>query len=235
MQVIILVGGMATRLKDITHDEVAKCMVPINGIPFMDYQLLWINSYDVNKVIFAVGGPHTKQIIDHINYLKPLYKSQGIELCYSIEDTPLGTGGALKKAWELTDLEEQVVMMNGDVYQDFDLDEFNNNCEVDEFTLSLVKVNDISRYGAVTLYDDCSIKSWSEKGGTGEGLISRGVYIINSTTHENPFKDYPDKFSFENDYMPNEYHKCVGLVTEGDFIDIGTPETYQQFCEYLSE
>ena len=115
MQVIILCGGLGTRLREVVKD-VPKPMAPINGKPFMQLQVDRLIDFGVNKIIFAVG--YKKEIIK--DFFGDEYR--GVQLVYSEEDTPLKTGGAMKKALRYVD-EEDVVVMNGDIWLNIDLND----------------------------------------------------------------------------------------------------------------
>ena len=107
MKVVILAGGLGTRLKD-TVPDLPKPMAPIKGRPFLEYQMdFWMNQ-GINRFILSVGYL-SDIIINHFSY-----KYRGAILEYSIESNPLGTGGALIQA--LKNLSEPVLVINGDTF-----------------------------------------------------------------------------------------------------------------------
>ncbi|NDA64000.1 MAG: hypothetical protein EBX50_18525 [Chitinophagia bacterium] len=85
---IILAGGKGTRLRSLVKD-VPKPMAVINSKPFLEHQIDYLISQGIDKIILSVGYKH--EII--INYFGDNYRSASIY--YSIEESPLGTGGAL--------------------------------------------------------------------------------------------------------------------------------------------
>jgi D-glycero-alpha-D-manno-heptose 1-phosphate guanylyltransferase len=95
-------------------------------------------------------------------------------------------------------------------------------------TLSLKPMENFDRYGVVEIDEDLSIKSFKEKQFYAEGLINGGVYAL----HKNKFleEDFPEKFSFEKDYLETYYAKkrMFGIVQDEYFIDIGIPEDYER-------
>lgn len=108
MEVIILSGGLGTRLNGVIKN-IPKVMAPINDKPFLEYVLNDLNEQKVNKVILATG--YKKEYIK--DYFGNKYKNIIIE--YSEEEQPLGTGGAILKA--LTKVtNNNVIIMNGDIY-----------------------------------------------------------------------------------------------------------------------
>ncbi len=107
-EAIVLAGGLGTRLQTVLPG-IPKCMAPVNGKPFLTYVLDYLVSQGINKVILSVG--YRKDQI--INYFGEKYLS--IIIKYAIETEPLGTGGAVKFAFEQC-LQDQVFVVNGDTY-----------------------------------------------------------------------------------------------------------------------
>lgn len=90
-EAIILAGGLGTRLKDVVK-ETPKSMALINNRPFLEYQLDYLQWQGIKRVILSVG--YKSDIIS--NHFKNKYRS--IDVDYSFEDEPLGTGGGVRKA-----------------------------------------------------------------------------------------------------------------------------------------
>jgi len=93
-EAIILAGGSGSRLKELI-DDIPKPMAPVNGRPFLEYQLDYLDRWALRKVILSVG--YRKEII--MEHFGNQYKS--LELVYSEEEEPLGTGGAILQALKL--------------------------------------------------------------------------------------------------------------------------------------
>lgn len=112
---IILCGGKATRLRPITQ-TIPKALVKVRGKPIIDHQLDWLKKQGVDTVILAVH--HKWRSLR--SYLST---RTDINLIYSVEDEPLGTGGALKKAWRVVEAsgEDGVFVINGDNISNVDL------------------------------------------------------------------------------------------------------------------
>ena len=107
MDVIILAGGLGTRLRSVIN-TLPKPMAPVADRPFLEYLLDYLISQKItNKFLVSVGYEHQK-IIDHFGY-----KYKEYELTYLIEDTPLGTGGAIRLALNKIET-EQALIVNGD-------------------------------------------------------------------------------------------------------------------------
>ncbi len=110
MEAIVLCGGKGTRLKSIVRD-IPKPMADIHGKPFLEYLLDYLSIYGFSTVVLAVS--YRYEIIQ--NHFGQSHKS--ISLIYSVEDKPLGTGGAIKQALSFTS-GEHVFVLNGDSYND---------------------------------------------------------------------------------------------------------------------
>ena len=220
MNVIVLAGGFGTRLKQIITD-IPKPMAPINGVPFLEYIFYNMSQYDVEKVILAVG--YKSEVI--INHFQNDYR--GIKIEYSTEDTPLGTGGAIKKAMYMLDC-DNAIALNGDTFIDINYDALweKHAAENNDITIGLKKMHDFDRYGAVKRDGD-KIIAFEEKQYRREGYINAGVYAINKRIF---FNLDTSKFSFESDILENNINSVVisSYVSNGYFIDIGIPEDFNK-------
>jgi D-glycero-alpha-D-manno-heptose 1-phosphate guanylyltransferase len=213
---------LGTRLRNVVSD-LPKCMAPVNGKPFLAYVVDHFQQEGINDFIFSVGYKY--KVIEE--YLKDQLSIINYQL--SIEEEPLGTGGAIKKACSLAK-NKNVFVTNGDTLfkantsalQIFHVQK-NADC-----TLALKPMKNFDRYGVIELNEDDSIKSFNEKKFYQEGLINGGLYMLNV---ENFLSElFPEKFSFETAYLEKYYHqhKMFGLIQDKYFIDIGIPEDYER-------
>ncbi|MBO7522674.1 MAG: NTP transferase domain-containing protein, partial [Bacteroidales bacterium] len=116
LEAIILAGGLGTRLRD-TVPDLPKPMAPINGEPFLEYQLSWLSKYDIKKIVLSTGF-----MADKISsYFGDEYN--GIPLEYSIETTPLGTGGAIAYSMQKT-AGKDILIINGDTWFPINIRDF---------------------------------------------------------------------------------------------------------------
>ena len=220
--IIILAGGLGTRLRSVVSD-LPKCMAPVNGKPFLSYVIKYFQQQGITNFIFSVGYKH--EAIEE--YLKK--QLSGISYELSIEEEPLGTGGAIKKACASTS-NKNVFVTNGDTLFKADisllqkLHEFKNA----DCTLALKPMKNFNRYGVIELSEDESIKSFNEKKYYESGLINGGLYMLNVEHFLRT--SLPEKFSFETAYLEKFYHqhKIFGLIQDEYFIDIGIPEDYEK-------
>ena len=219
-EAIILAGGLGTRLRTAVPD-LPKCMAPVNGKPFIAYVIDHLQKQGINKFILSLGYK-SEAIIEYINQQYSFLNIQ-----YSIEEEPLGTGGAIQLAC-LKATEKNVVITNGDTLFKINLDKLSTTHEQSnaDCTLCLKPMNNFDRYGVVELNQHNQIISFKEKQFYQSGLINGGVYALNVKSFLN--LSLPAKFSFEKDYLEKFYlsKKMIGIVQDEYFIDIGIPEDY---------
>jgi D-glycero-alpha-D-manno-heptose 1-phosphate guanylyltransferase len=225
---IILAGGLGTRLRSVVN-EVPKCMAPVNGKPFLFYLLKYLSNQDINKIILAVGYKH-EIIIDwcHQNIKTP-------EIIFSVENYPLGTGGAIKSALQYVN-GKSVFIINGDTFFPVSLRNLllfhqENNADL---TITLKPMEHFNRYGSVEIAGK-RIIVFKEKQYVEKGLINGGICCLQKRVLLN--NQFPEKFSFENDFMEKEIDKqyFAGYISDEYFIDIGVPEDYARAQTELKE
>jgi D-glycero-alpha-D-manno-heptose 1-phosphate guanylyltransferase len=222
-EAIILAGGLGTRLRSVVSD-VPKCMAPVNGIPFIHFIIMYLKKEGIERFIFSLGYK-SEIIIDYVNKTFP-----DLEAAFVIEDTPLGTGGAIKLACSKA-TSSDVFILNGDTLFNInlkDLSDFHRSKKAD-FTVALKEMKDFSRYGSVEIDKDGSIKAFLEKTFCAKGLINGGIYVLNVSSFLS--EPLPDAFSFEKDFLETNTGKkrFYGLDCEYYFIDIGIPKDYDRF------
>lgn len=220
MEAIILAGGFGTRLSHIVND-VPKPMAPVDGQPFLKYIMDDLIIKGITRVIMAVG--HKKESI--MKYFGNNYN--GCEIAYSVEDEPLLTGGAIKKALTICQ-DDYVFIINGDTFFDVNLknmadDHKKNRAHI---TIATKEMKEIERYGSV-LIENGRITKFIEKGIQHYGYINGGIYYLQ--------KDIillinEIKFSFETDILEAKTIelRVFSYISEGYFIDIGIPKDYER-------
>ena len=221
MKVIILAGGFGTRLRSCISN-IPKPMAEINGKPFLEYILDYLIKHKISDVILCVG--YKKNVI--INHFKNKYKN--LNIIYSSEDTPLGTGGAIRQAFNLLNDDcENVLVMNGDTFFNIDLEDFikiSKKLDYD-ILLSVKEIENNDRYGAVRINNN-KVTGFEEKKFYDKAYINCGVYIINKNIFNN-FNLSPT-FSFEQFLHDNVTNLKIKpyISNKSYFIDIGVPEDY---------
>ena len=226
MEVIILAGGLGTRLRSVVS-ELPKCMAPLAGKPFLWYLLEQLRGYDVERVILSVG--YLREAVQE--WVREHAAEYPFEFRFAVEEEPLGTGGGIRLAASMAEGDELVVM-NGDTFFDVRLDALTQarRSAGAPIALALKPMRDFDRYGTVELGADGIIRAFREKQYCAEGLINGGVYALDRSS--GIFDGLPQKFSFETAVLEPECSRgrLCGLVQDGFFIDIGIPEDYARAC-----
>lgn len=226
MEVIILAGGLGTRLRSEVK-KMPKCMAPVAGKPFLWYLLKDLAKYEeVDRVILSVG--YLREVI--FEWIDQVKEEFPFEFVYAIEEQPLGTGGGIKLALNQAKTHD-VVVLNGDTYFAVNLRELmaTHRLYPSTVTLALKPMQDFERYGRVIIDEiNKRIVEFKEKEFCKEGLINGGVYVINKL--EPIFDGLPEKFSFETAILEPQCKlgRLFGVAQNGYFIDIGIPEDYKR-------
>ncbi len=220
--VIILAGGLGTRLKSVVKD-VPKPMAPVAGRPFVDYILESLPLANVNSLIFSVGYKH--EVVQ--DYYNDTYK--GVKIIYSIENEPLGTGGGIKLAL-FKSTENHCLIVNGDTFFGIDYEQFwqNHNLFKHDITLALKSVESPDRYGTVLLEKNEIVKFSEKTVGLKNGLINGGIYWVKTNVVDKMPKS--EIFSFETEFLETQVNqlKIGGYIDDSMFIDIGIPVDYER-------
>jgi D-glycero-alpha-D-manno-heptose 1-phosphate guanylyltransferase len=216
-EAIVFAGGLGTRLKSEVSDR-PKILADVNGRAFIEYILDQLIELKITRVIFALGFK-SEQVIE---YFKNGYK--GLDIDFSIEDEPLGTGGALVLASKNAK-QERFLVLNGDSYCSFNQ---NSLCIDEDFVLFALELEDCSRYGSLEISDGY-LTSFKEKTAKQKGFINAGIYIVSKDLLKNVPKNR--KISLEKEIIPEILKTTkikVETISANNFIDIGTPEDYKK-------
>ena len=227
--VIILCGGLGTRVREVVADR-PKAMALINDRPFLEYQIAWLKSKGVSEIILAVGFK-SDQIEDYFGD----GKNCGINIKYSFEDSPLGTGSNFErdetyKIWHC-------LVMNGDSFLDVDIDSLENFYFLQKAHLCMTChiVDKADRFGVVEFDHHNRLLGFSEKQILDSSAwINSGIYMLNRSIFDgfNP----NDQFSFETDVLSKILRQnCyVFKCWDKSFIDIGTPESFKAAHDFFT-
>ena len=203
MKAVILAGGRGKRLRPVT-DYIPKPLVPINNIPILEWQIKHIKRFEIINEIIVCSG-YMSSMIE--NYLSA--KDHGIKIRMSVEDSPLGTGGAIKKTRGLMDdADESFVVLNGDIITDIDIGVLASK----KNSIASVKLR--TNFGIVDVADDDStITGFKEKGAIPGLWMNAGVYHLEIKTLD----DLPDCGDIEKTVFPTYANK--GLLYTVKFAD----------------
>ncbi len=215
---VVLAGGLGTRLASVSAG-LPKPMIEVAGRPFVEYVLDTLIDAGVTRIVLAVS--YRWEILQC--HFGDNYRGSSIE--YSVEDQPLGTGGAIRKCLMEQEI-AQALIVNGDTLFLIDLPGLvsrhaQSNAAV---TMALRRVEDTSRYGVVACDASGSVTAFHSRGDGRSGLINGGTYVVDGPTLV--AFDLPARFSFERDYLERYISQLrpLGVEARAYFIDIGIPE-----------
>jgi D-glycero-alpha-D-manno-heptose 1-phosphate guanylyltransferase len=218
----ILVGGLGTRLRSVVKD-IPKPLADVGGKPFLWYLIKKLLQEDVKRIVLAAG--YRADLVER--FVSEFFANENIEVV--VESEPLGTGGALRFSMEFVN-KDYFFLLNGDSFLDVDLREFEaDSFSIGEFEIStaLCKVENTERFGIVEIDEYFRVTRFSEKGlDRDKNYINGGVYILKKYVLEDYLRNFPDKFSFENDVLQKLDLQIIGIPYKVDFIDIGSPEDF---------
>jgi mannose-1-phosphate guanylyltransferase len=202
-------------------------MIPVLNTPFLEHVIRYLSSHQVRDIILAQG--HLAQPIE--GYLGD--GSQfGVRLYYSIEDAPLGTGGAIKNAERY--LDETFLVLNGDIFTDLDISamiDFHRERKA-KITISLAPVDDPTSYGLIETDTQGRVTRFLEKPSPNEittNMINAGTYVLEPEVLS--YIPPQANFSIEHELfvtLPNQKIPAWVYNYFTYWIDMGTPEKYLQ-------
>lgn len=220
LEAVVLAGGLGTRLRGVVAD-LPKAMAQVAGRPFLEILLDQCARKGFGRIVLSVG------------YLAQTIRAHfgdayaGMQIDYAVEDSPLGTGGAVRLALTRC-ASDHAFVFNGDTYLDLEFDAVEAHWQRHHRPIIVCRsVADTARYGRVQLDDSRSrLIGFSEKGLAGPGLINAGCYVLG----KNQLDGFApgSVFSLETDFLARStqsVHFDV-FVTAGHFIDIGIPDDY---------
>jgi mannose-1-phosphate guanylyltransferase len=222
VQALVLAGGEGTRLRPLTL-TLPKPVIPLAGRPFLSFMLDWLHRHGVDDVLLSCGyrSHDVERVLGS--------EHRGMRLRYVVEDEPLGTAGPLRLAADEGVLEERVLVLNGDTLTDIDLtgEIAQHEATGAVATLALVPVDDTSSYGVVPTLDDGQVEAFLEKqpGPAPTNRINAGAYVLERSVVERV--PAGRAVSIEREVFPELVgNGLYGYLSDGYWIDIGTPERY---------
>jgi mannose-1-phosphate guanylyltransferase len=227
LQAIVLVGGEGTRLRPLT-ERVPKPALTLVDRPFLAYMIEWLAGHGVTEVVLACGFlPDVLQAA-----LADEEERAGAKIRYVAEPEPLGTAGAIRFAADALgdDLDERFLALNGDVLTDLDLSALLRAHEERSAraTIALHPVDDSAAFGLVHSGPEGEVLEFLEKTGEAEpGEINAGMYVLQRSVLD--LIPPGENVSIEREVFPRLVGDGLhGLLLEGYWVDIGTPERYRQ-------
>ena len=226
LEAILLVGGQGTRLRPLTLSA-PKPMLPVAGVPCTTHQIARAREAGVGHVVLG-----TSYQADVFRSAYGDGDSLGVQLTYAHEETPLGTGGALRNVAEhlQSGPDDPVLVFNGDVLSGFDIDalvEHWRSADAD-VALYLTRVEDPRPFGLVPTDDEHRVLAFLEKPATPEEIvtdqINAGCYVFRRRLLDAIPEGRP--VSVERETFPGllaDGAHVIGHVDTSYWLDLGTP------------
>jgi len=224
MKAVILVGGEGTRLRPLTCNT-PKAIVPILNRPFLEHLIHYLKKHGIMEVILAMG-----YLPDPIQECLGDGSRLGAQVRYVMEDSPLGTAGAVKNAESY--LDEPFIVFNGDILTEIDLTAMIKRHQETrpKVSIALTPVDNPTIYGVVETNARGMVRRFVEKPGWDEvttNMINAGIYILEPEI----LAQIPasTRSMFEHDIFPlllDNGEPILGYPSDAYWIDIGTPEKY---------
>jgi NDP-sugar pyrophosphorylase family protein len=228
---VILCGGAGLRLASVIGPDTPKPMAGIAGRPFLELLLRQLQRHGFRRVILAVG--YQKEVISSAFGERAV----GLDLIYSAESSPLGTGGALRKAANLVETSAALII-NGDSYTPVDLHQFvAGHCEAQhDGSMVLVPAGERSDCGSVQVDPSGKLVGFQEKPPSGcAHYANGGIYLLSRRILRSIPPDIP--ISLEREILPlwlDEGHHINAFFCPDTCVDIGTPERYRAAQDILA-
>jgi NDP-sugar pyrophosphorylase family protein len=189
MQAVVLAGGFGKRLAPLTS-EVPKPLLPVGGKPILVRQIEWLRGFGIRDVVLAVGYLRHK-IFEALGDGRRF----GVRIFYSVEEEPLGTGGAIKNA-EPFITDDVFVVLNGDVLTNLSLDKLVEALGNADGAIALVPLR--SPYGIVEFDAGGYVTHFREKPLLEGFYINAGVYALRRKI----LSELPDRGNIEETLFP---------------------------------
>lgn len=225
MEAIVLAGGFGTRLRAVVPN-LPKPMAPIGGRPFLEILLGSLARKGFRRAILSLGFM-AETVSSHFGE-----RFVGMELAYVVEDSPLGTGGAIRLAMTRCS-GDHVFVFNGDTFVDLEVESVEDLWQTKHHAIIVGRqVPDTARYGRLRVSDG-RVRGFSEKGVAGPGQINAGCYVFG--TRQLDAWPLNEPFSLESEFLAKlvATEQVDFFETSGLFIDIGIPEDFLRAQELL--
>jgi mannose-1-phosphate guanylyltransferase/phosphomannomutase len=226
VKAVVMAGGEGTRLRPLTSNQ-PKPMVPIVGKPCMEHILELLREHGMTEVIVTVAF-----LPQAIRSYFGAGDTLGMQIEYSVEESPLGTAGSVRLA--ARQLEDTFLVISGDALCDLDLSElvaFHKERGA-AVTIGLKSVDNPLEFGIVVTDEEGRVERFLEKPSWGQvfsDTINTGIYVLEPEVLKHVPSDRPYDFSKELfPYLLEMGRPLYGYVMDGYWQDIGNLDQYRQ-------
>ena len=226
MNLLVLAGGMGTRLKPVLPNT-PKALAPVNSKCFIFYQIENWLLQGVKSIIFLLYNQ--SEII--IDYLEKIIQTEfkTCNITWIVEPRKLDTGGSVAHAVKVLNLKENFLLTNADTWLGTGV---NKIISCRSPVMAIIKKENAKRYGNVIVDKQFVVRGFKEKETNKNSFwINAGLYLL----HPNLFKGWDGSpFSLEKVFFVSliESHQLKALPLDTEFIDIGIPKDYLKFCKW---
>src|ERR1700694_2124659 len=227
MRAVLMAGGEGSRLRPLTSRR-PKPLAPVAGKPIMELILELLRRHGFTDVVATLH-----YLADEIEAYFGDGSALGVKMHYVVEDTPLGTAGAVKLAHEHL-AGEPFLIISGDALTDLDLTALvrHHRERGNDVTIALQRVTNPLEFGVVVTDENERIVRFLEKPSWGEvfsDTINTGIYVLEPSILDRMQRG--KVYDFSKDLFPDmlrEGAKLGGYVIDAYWTDIGNLEQYQQ-------
>ena len=227
MKAVVMAGGEGTRLRPLTSSR-PKPLVPILNKPCMQHTIELLKRYGITDIVVTLY-----YLADEIEGYFGDGSELGVNLIYTVEDTPLGTAGSVKKAEEYLK-DDTFIIVSGDALTDLDVEKalaFHKE-KGSVATLVLQHVDNPLEFGVVITDDNGRIRRFLEKPSWGEvfsDTVNTGMYILEPSIFE--YMQHDKNYDWSQDIFPQilaEEKPMFGYVLGEYWTDVGSLQQYRQ-------
>ncbi|HEY4439491.1 MAG TPA: sugar phosphate nucleotidyltransferase, partial [Candidatus Elarobacter sp.] len=222
-----MAGGEGSRLRPLTSRR-PKPLAPVAGTPVMEHIVNLLREHGFPEIVATLH-----YLADEIEAWFGDGSALGVKMHYVVEDTPLGTAGAVKMAHDIL-AGEPFLIISGDALTDVDLTALvrHHKERKNDVTIALQRVTNPLEFGVVVTDEDGNIVRFLEKPSWGEvfsDTINTGIYVL-----EPAILDRMERgkiYDFSKDLFPlmlRDGAKLGGWIFDTYWTDIGNLEQYQQ-------
>lgn len=227
-KLFVLAGGFGTRLRAVVPD-VPKPLAPVAGRPFLMHLVdNWV-AQGVKEFVFLLHY-ESAQIQQLLNNISDYPEFSDIKFTSVVEDIPLGTGGSILNAIKKLEIKESILIANADTWLESGILVLSKEAPN---TIVSISVPNCQRYGALTFDGDKIIDFIEKSSVQGRGYVSSGLYHLDPNIFDSC--EPGTCFSLEEDIFPGlvSSRQLRSIKMLGEFIDIGVPEDYLNFCDWM--
>ncbi len=228
MKAVIMAGGEGTRLRPLTSQR-PKPLAPALNLPIMEHIVLLLKEHGINDIVVTLH-----YLADEIEGYFGDGSEWGVNLIYSVEDTPLGTAGSVKQAEDYLK-DDTFLIISGDALTDIDLEKaiLYHKEKKSQGTIVLSHVPNPLEFGVVITDDSGHIRRFLEKPSWGEvfsDTVNTGMYILEPEILS--YMEMGKNYDWSQDIFPRmlaEEKPLYGYIMENDYwCDVGNLQQYRE-------